>query len=541
MPTLSPLRLRASRVLVAVFWLVLSGSLVTVPTGAHAADQATAFRQAIAEAASSDEAIASFYRDRDYAAFWTGAQDAARRNALLTALSKAGDHALPVSRYDPRSLTQALRTATTERDRGRIEVEMTRAFLDYARDIQTGILVPKKVDKGILREVPVRDRRLQIGAFAEAEPVAFLHGLPPASPEYNRLMKQKLLLERRIADGGWGETINAPALEPGQSGAAVVELRDRLVAMGYLAPTASQDYDAALTAAVKDFQFDHGLAADGVAGAGTITEMNIGPEVRLDSIIVAMERERWMPEDRGARHIWVNLTDFTARIVDHGKTTFETRSVVGKNVADQRTPEFSDEMEYMVINPSWNVPRSITTKEYLPLLKRNRNAAGHLKIVDRAGRVVSRGAIDFSRYTAANFPYSMRQPPSDGNALGLVKFMFPNPYNIYLHDTPSKALFQQEVRAYSHGCIRLGEPFEFAYALLAAQTDDPEDEFGRHLKTGVESAIRLENPVPVHLVYFTAYTSPKGRMNYRKDVYGRDAEILQALMEAGVALPGVRG
>jgi murein L,D-transpeptidase YcbB/YkuD len=198
-------------------------------------------------------------------------------------------------------------------------------------------------------------------------------------------------------------------------------------------------------------------------------------------------------------------------------------------------------MEFMVINPSWNVPRSITTKEYLPLLKSNPNAAGHLKIIDRSGRVVSRASINFNNYTARNFPYSMRQPPSDGNALGKVKFMFPNSHNIYLHDTPQKQLFDNEVRAYSHGCIRLADPFDFAYALLEPQSEDPVDEFQDHLKTGVESVIKLRDPVPVHLVYFTAYPTAKGKMTYRRDVYGRDARIFEALSEAGVALDQVRG
>jgi murein L,D-transpeptidase YcbB/YkuD len=245
--------------------------------------------------------------------------------------------------------------------------------------------------------------------------------------------------------------------------------------------------------------------------------------------------------DRGQRHIWVNLTDFTAKIVDHGRVTFTTRSVIGALSADRQTPEFSDEMEYMAINPTWNIPRSITTKEYLPMMKRNRNAAGHLKIVDSRGRIVPRSAINFAAYTERTFPYSMKQPPSDANALGLVKFMFPNPYNIYLHDTPSKSLFAREVRAFSHGCIRLSDPFDFAYALLAAQTDDPEGLFKSHLNTGQETNVRLEVPLPVHLVYFTAYPSDKGRIEYRRDIYGRDATIFRALTDAGVELAADRG
>jgi murein L,D-transpeptidase YcbB/YkuD len=237
----------------------------------------------------------------------------------------------------------------------------------------------------------------------------------------------------------------------------------------------------------------------------------------------------------------VNLPDFTARIVDHGKVTFETRAVIGKDVPDQHTPEFSDVMDHMVINPSWGVPRSIIVKEYLPLLQRNPNAVSHLQVIDNRGRVVPRGAVNFAAYSARSFPFGLRQPPSDSNALGKVKFMFPNEHNIYLHDTPAKNLFSHEVRAYSHGCIRLADPFDFAHALLALQSDDPRGEFERHLNSGRETRVELEQPIPVHLVYFTAFPGAKGQMTYRRDVYGRDAGLLQALEAAGVALPGVGG
>ncbi|MEO0829265.1 MAG: L,D-transpeptidase family protein, partial [Pseudomonadota bacterium] len=252
-------------------------------------------------------------------------------------------------------------------------------------------------------------------------------------------------------------------------------------------------------------------------------------------VIVAMERERWMNKPRGERHVLVNITDFSARIVDNGKTTFQTRAVVGHVDLDRRTPEFSDVMEHMVINPTWNVPRSIATKEYLPLFQRNRNAAGHLVLYDSRGRKVSRGSVNFNAYNARTFPYAIKQPPSRRNALGLVKFMFPNKYNIYLHDTPAKNLFSHETRAYSHGCVRLNDPFDFAYTLLAKQTNDPVGLFQARLKTGVESVVPLEKQVPVHLIYRTAFTQPKGRVNFRRDVYGRDAKIFNALVQAGLA------
>lgn len=503
---------------------------------AKAETQVTAFRQAVAEAASRDEAIAEFYRTRNYEPLWTAADQAPRRTALFAALQSAGNHGLPVSRYDVAALVSGFRTVVSERDRGLLDVAMTRAFLTYAKDVQTGVLTPKEVDSGILREVPLRNRLGLLRGFEHADPVAFLRGLPPSSPEYARLMKARIVLDRQIAAGGWGDAVSVGALAPGDSGAAVIALRDRLVRMGYLARTASPGYDPAMEAAIRLFQSDMGLTADGIADETTLAAINVAPERRLESILVAMERERWINMPLGKRHIWVNLTDFTARIVDDGKVTFETRAVVGKDDSDTRSPEFSDQMEFMVVNPTWNVPRSITVKEYLPMLQRNPNAASHLTITDRRGRVISRGAINFAAYDERTFPFSMSQPPSERNALGLVKFMFPNPYNIYLHDTPQKALFEKEVRAYSHGCIRLHQPFDFAYALLAAQSDDPQGLFASHLNTGAETAIRLDQPVPVHLEYRTAFTTAKGRMNYRRDIYGRDARIFAALQAAGVAL-----
>jgi murein L,D-transpeptidase YcbB/YkuD len=292
---------------------------------------------------------------------------------------------------------------------------------------------------------------------------------------------------------------------------------------------------------VQAFQNDLGITPDGVAGEATLGEINRQVEDRLAALVVAMERERWLNMPLGDRHIWVNLTDFTAQIRDRGKVTFETRTVVGANSADRRSPEFSDQMELIVANPTWNVPRSIAVKEYLPMLQQNPMAAGHLRIIDRAGRTVDRSMVDFTAFSTRNFPFDLKQPPSDGNALGLVKFLFPNRWNIYLHDTPAKNLFGREVRAFSHGCIRLKDPFDFAYALLSRQSPDPKGLFQSHLNSRRESTIPIEAPVPVHLTYRTAFSTPKGRIAYRRDIYGRDARVFAALANAGVVLRSVQG
>nr|WP_232897240.1 L,D-transpeptidase family protein [Pontibaca salina] len=506
--------------------------------------QVTAFKQAVAEAAADDDDVAAYYRQVGYAPLWTGEGEEfrARRAALFHALENVPLHGLASRIYDIDGLIARMKDVGSSRELGLVEVALSRTFIAYAQDVQTGMLVPSEIDSGIVREVAYRNRTETLNQFAHAvRPADFIATLPPETPEYRALMKAKLDLEKGIAEGGWGPVVQGSILRPGETGDALISLRNRLISMGYMARSASHEYDATLQAAVQAFQIDHGLQPDGIAGPNTLAQINVPMEDRLKSVIVALERERWFNMDRGARHILVNMTDFSTRIIDRGEVTFETRSVIGKNTSALRSPEFSDMMTHMVVNPSWYVPRSIVTQEYLPQLRRNPHAVGHIEITDSRGRRVNRDAVDFSQYSARNFPFSMRQPPSNRNALGLVKFMFPNKYSIYLHDTPSKSLFNHDTRAFSHGCIRLADPFDFAYALLSRQTDNPKGLFHSTLNTGRETRINIEPAVPVHLIYRTAFTGEKGRIEYRGDVYGRDARIWEALERTGVALAGVQG
>ncbi|SLN36006.1 murein L,D-transpeptidase [Roseovarius albus] len=505
--------------------------------------QSTAFRQAIAEHAASDRALATFFQEHDYQRFWTvqGEIGTKRRAALFRAIEGAELHGLPAARYDTQNVMQQLEAAKSPRDLGQIEVAMSGLLLDYARDLKTGVLVPGAVDGSIKRERPSFDQKAVLAAFASGNPNALITELAPDSNEYRRLMKEKLRLENLIQMGGWGPAVQAEKLEEGDAGNTVIALRNRLMSMEYLERHVGVVYDQKIKQAVQAFQLANGLEPDGVAGPSTLAELNKSVEDRLKSIIVAMERERWISQPRNERHIRVNLTDFHARVYENDEVQFETRAVVGKNGDDRRSPEFSDEMEFMVINPTWHVPRSIAVKEYLPKLKRNRNAVSHLKIYNRQGRVVNRGAINFAAFNKRNFPFAIKQPPSEKNALGLVKFMFPNKYNIYLHDTPAKDLFAREKRDFSHGCIRLQKPFGFAYEMLSKQENDPKAFFHRKLDTGKETKVLLDQKVPVHIIYRTAFTLPKEGVQFRSDVYGRDAKIWDALSKAGVSLGAVQG
>jgi len=498
----------------------------------------------MAEALSGDDVMTRFYQSRDFAPLWTGSDSvsAERRQALLSALATVEDHGLPASRYDLDGMIAQIRGADTAAELISLEADMTRLYLKYARDVSTGIIRPSSVNKKeMVRTVTPLPQEELLAAIASDTPTEAIAALPPQSAQYRGLQALKLRMEALVDAGGWGEIVpEGKKLQVGSTGQRVIDLRARLARLGYEVDKTNPDFDIALEQTVMQFQADKGLNADGVVGNGTLAQLNQSAEDRLRSVIVALERERWIPRELGDRHILVNQTDFTARIIDDGDVTFMTRAVIGSNVRDQRSPEFSDEMEHLVINPSWYVPRSIVTKEYLPKLQADPYAVNHLEVRDRSGNVIPREAVDFTQFTQANFPFGMRQPPGNRNALGLVKFMFPNRHNIYLHDTPHKSLFARERRTFSHGCIRLQDPFGFAYALLAVQEGDPEAYFKRILNTGKEATVHLDQHVPVHLIYRTAWIGPNGETWFRRDAYGRDAQVWAALQDAGVTLDEIR-
>lgn len=521
--------------------IVVVALAAAMPSWAQQTD--VAYQLALSKVLSKDGQAMAYYKSVQFKPIWVdnSANARARRAALFDAIEASAGHALPRASYDADGLNAALKSARTTADLGTAEGLMTKAFLAYARDIATGVLVPRTVVSDIVRDVPQIDGAQYLAAFVKSSPRKFMQSLAPKSSEYNRLLDEKEKLLQVIAKGGWGPKLRDKKLSPGAQGSDVIALRDRLMAQGYLRRSVSATFDGDMQKAVQHFQLDHGLTPDGVVGSGTVAELNVTAEQRLAAIVVAMERERWTNFDKGRRHILVNLTDFSAKIITNGRLEFETRAVIGTNRDDQRSPEFSDEMEHMVVNPTWNVPRSITVNEYLPALKKNPNAHSYLNLINTSGQVVSRAGIDFSQYSEKTFPFDLKQPPSDRNALGLVKFMFPNRYNIYLHDTPSKSLFSREVRAFSHGCIRLSDPFDFAYALLSVQSANPKATFHAALDSGRETVIALEKHVPVHLMYRTAFTKPTGGIQYRRDIYGRDAKIFDALVRAGVVIGSIKG
>ncbi len=525
---------------VALATAFASVSLFTAPAAVAKPTKAK-----IAAAVNSDKSLSAeakqFYAKQGFKPLWVGNKNKKRAQALISALSSAGDHALPTKQYRVSELKAALLNQKGEAGAD-AEALATEIFLSYAHDLSSGVLDPKRVDKEIAVQPPRRSEYALLDAISRSSPSGFFKALAPKHPEYGRLIGEKRRLERLIGKGGFGAKIPVATLKPGSSSKNVVKMRNRLSAMGYGRLGADSGFDESLLKVVKQFQTDHGLNADGVVGPGTIKVMNASAEQRLQQVLVNLERERWMNRSRGKRHIVVNLADFRFNVYDNDRVTFTSVTVIGK-VSKDRTPEFHDQMTHMVVNPTWHVPRSIAGKEYLPILKKDPGflARRGMRMVNSKGKSINPANVNLAQYNEKNFPYSIKQKPSKSNALGLVKFMFPNKYNIYLHDTPSKSLFKREVRAFSHGCVRVQKPFEFAYKLLEKQTSDPKGAFHGWLKTGREQYVNLQQPVPIYLNYRTAFFGENGRVNYRNDIYGRDKTIFRALSKAGVALQSVQG
>jgi murein L,D-transpeptidase YcbB/YkuD len=311
----------------------------------------------------------------------------------------------------------------------------------------------------------------------------------------------------------------------------VTAIRRRLVVTGDM-PTMDLDshaFDDTVESGVKHFQQRHGLTEDGVVGEGTLAELNVPVEARIDQLRVNLERARWVLHDLPEDFVLTDIAGFNVRYFRGGQLVWLTRAQVGK--AYRKTPVFRDRIRYIEFNPTWTVPPTILRQDILPKVKKDRGylEEKNLRVIDREGKAVDAATIDWSRYPAAGFPYLLRQEPGPTNALGRVKFMFPNKHAVYLHDTPHRSEFDRARRAFSSGCIRIEDPFDFAGLLL---DDRPEWDTAR-IEQVIESRkttrVNLTEPLTVLLLYWTAEVDADRRVVFRSDIYDRDAAVLSAL------------
>jgi murein L,D-transpeptidase YcbB/YkuD len=473
--------------------------------------------------------IAKFYEGRDFAPAWS---DPARVAELLALVEASRDHGLDPADYHVAAVRAAAGGANG--DAAARELLLTDALVRLAYHLYFGKVNPKELDPDwnfsrSLRGVdPVQALERAVTAPSLTQEVL---AYAPRLAYYAELMDALARYRDIEARGGWSALAAGPALKPGMGDARVAALRTRLEASGDLPAAQAPDaelYDATLEGAVRRFQERHGLEPDGAVGPNTLAALNVPVAARIDQIRVNLERARWVAQDLTGDFLIVDIAGFRAGLYLAGLPVWTSRVVVGKPYRE--TPVFRAEMQYLVINPTWTVPPTILRQDVLPKLARDPAylVRENMAVVDNQGRPVDASAVDWKRYSRGGFPYQIVQQPGDKNALGRIKFMFPNSHFVYLHDTPSKALFERVERAFSSGCIRVEAPVDLAVLLL----DDPQrwspDAVRAAIASGETRTVPVKRKLPVMLLYWTAQVRD-GEINFRRDLYGRDEAVLKAL------------
>src|SRR5262245_37000063 len=408
---------------------------------------------------------------------------------------------------------------------GAMDVWLTWLYMSYASDLADGVADLARADPAWKLDRTRFDPLSQLQrALADKRVAESLSELVPTTPDY--LALQRVLAEYReqAARGGWPRVPANVKLKPGQSSSFVPALAARLAASGDFTGTEAPSnelsrYGPDLQDAVKRFQRRHGLTDDGVVGPELVAELNVPIEARIRQIELNMERWRWLPRELGDPHILVNIPEMRLDVWDHGTSSISMRVVVGKT--DTPTPIFNDRMTYIVFAPFWNVPADIAQNETLPSALNDPGflTRTNMEVVDSSGRAVSAREIDLS----SPDKYRFRQRPGTSNALGLVKFMFPNQFNVYLHDTPADSLFSRASRSFSHGCVRVEEPEKLAEYVLRNQPEWTPDRITEAMHAAEERVVKLKTAIPVYLGYWTARVTTDHVVQFRKDVYGIDA------------------
>lgn len=460
--------------------------------------------------------------------------DAKKVVALLDA---AGEHGLSTSEYavavppdgwsmdDPAGRTAKLLA---------FDIALSTRAARYAMDMKDGEVNPNKLSGYHDFPLPRMTAKDAIESMASADdPAAWLRTLEPQQPEYAALKRELATLKAQHVD----EVVlpEKLLLKPGGSDEALPQIMKALRkhvsddtrakhAATFAEYLAGTDYSEDIVAIVRDYQKDNGLGADGIIGPRTLGKLTDETQAsKVERVELALERLRWHPEHFGSRHVLINQPAFNASYFVDGKVALSTRAIVGKK--SNQTSFFFDEIETVVYNPYWGVPQSIIVNEMLPKLYRDpsyfdRNG---YEVVNASGQRVSSSSVNWHDYSTSR-PYSVRQKPGPSNALGDVKILFPNKHDIYMHDTPSRSLFERDQRALSHGCVRLQEPREMAAALLGKSVDYVSSRIG-----GKEQAEKVPTKIPVFISYYTAWPSTDGTVHYYSDIYDRDVFLEKAI------------
>ena len=485
--------------------------------------------------------VERFYKARYYQPAWSQSGRLLHAATLIRAVEESYNDGLTPDYYHLDLIKSLNRKAEKESVFDQavladLDILLTDAFLTLSCHLSGGCVNPvtRKTEwfakQPIVEVSPVLEQALREKQIREA-----LLKLRPEQGSYGRL-KQTLARYRDLSSRGeWPSVSRGPALKKKIVSERVSALRGRLAASGDLGADSAKVgdiFDDKLEQAVIAFQERHGLKADGVVGPATLSALNVPLKQRIRQIELNMERMRWIPDSIEQSSIVVNIANFGLDVLEKGKPVLSMKAVVGKPF--QRTPVFTAKMTFLVINPSWNVPASIAQKEILKKVKNNPQylAEQNIKVLGMRGpqnKEIDPETIDWSGITATTLPYRFCQKPGPLNPLGRIKFMLPNQFEVYLHDTPSKRLFSETVRTFSHGCTRIEKPLELAEYLMRGDPDWTRKKLEAAIDKGTEQTVILPRPLDVHFLYLTAWVDEEGVLQFRNDVYKRDKQLDEAL------------
>jgi murein L,D-transpeptidase YcbB/YkuD len=416
----------------------------------------------------------------------------------------------------------------------KLDLLLTDAFMLLGSHLYYGKVDPDK--EGANWKMQRKDPGLQLGmkleeALACNNPGKSLDLLAPRYRSYWK-MKEELAFFIKLNNHSWPAILYNITIKPGESNPLLPEIREKLIALRYpLTDSISMTFDEELEKQIKMFQSDWGLNKDGEIGKLTLEYLNSVPLKLINQLKVNMERFRWLPLQLTEKHIIINIANFKLDLIEGTDTLISMRAIVGKEYRE--TPVFNERLTYIVFSPSWTVPPTILENDVIPELKKGSEYMDkkNMKLLRPDGSELTYNDIDWSKISKTNFPYMVRQGPGPGNALGKVKFMFPNTYSVYIHDTPSRGSFARDNRAISSGCVRVEKPFDLAVLLLSDSPEWSPTNILDAMQKDKEQTVRLKLPVDVMLIYLTAWTDGMDRIQFRNDVYQRDQIVSEALSQ----------
>ena len=477
--------------------------------------------------------LPELYKKYSYQLIWTNPGSVRQ---LIDAIKDSYHDGLTPEDYHLSLIQQLQKALVAKPDpakRAKLDVVLTDSLVRLGYHLLMGKVDPESLDRNWNMDRTLKlDPILKMSiAIDNAQVTGLVAGFRPKADFY-RDLKQVLANYRKIqAEGGWPQVPAGKTLKPGMTTPRVTTIRQRLVVTTDM-PAVSMEsslYDAAVEAGVKQFQQRHGFEADGVVGKGTLAAMNVPIKARIGQLRVNLDRARWVLHDLPQDFVVTDIAGFNLLYIRNGQEAWKTRVQVGKTY--RKTPVFRDRIRYIEFNPTWTIPPGILRKDILPKVKRdpqylqNKN----MVVLNQQGKQIDIATIDWSQYPGKGFPYLIRQQPGPNNALGRVKFIFPNKHSVYLHDTPSKSGFKRAERAFSSGCIRVQNPFHFAELLLADKPGWDRAKIDAVVGSRKTTRVNLSKPLTVMLLYWTAAVDNERRVVFKQDIYDRDGAVLVGL------------